>query len=211
MSIISWNVLLRDYEEKYNKGSSILKDWPIEEERENAIVELLRRICDNNSIITLQEVSTSLLHKLIVKFPEKHGYVQKVRNNEFLVTMTPSPFVQEKHTNHTTSANAYLTIHNDYVRIVNTHLLPQRYAKCNVMEHLLNMSVAKQTIIAGDFNESWKNVNKSLGTRYTVPKFGKTYKNTAIDQIIFDFKQKFRSVKIPTHLSDHHMIKLNLL
>lgn len=211
LSILSWNVLLRRYEIKYNPNSRILKDWPNESDRENAIIKLLKQHFQSNTIVVLQEVSGSLLNKLNISFLNSKIFSQEVRGDENLVVIAPKEFTNENREQHLYSANAYLSITNGVYRVINTHLKPQRYANCDVMKYLLSFPTDKNTFIAGDFNAKWKSVKKSLETRYSVPPFGKTYKNSDIDQIVFDEKEiKYSTVKIITNLSDHYAIKLNI-
>lgn len=211
MSILSWNVLLRRYEQKHNPESNILKDWPEESDRDDAIIELLKHHIETDTIALLQEVSKSLLNKITEIFSDRKIFSQGVRGDEYLVTITTKEFTDEKCEQHLDSGNAYLSVTNDILRIVNTHLRPQKYANCNVMDHLLSFKKDMGTIIAGDFNAPWKVVNESLKSRYVVPRFGSTYKKTAIDQIVFDLEDiDYMSVKITTPLSDHHAVKLIL-
>ena len=63
MNILSWNVLLRDHEERYNPDSTILSLWNQEKYREDKIINILEKYSDENSIILLQEVSLLLLKK----------------------------------------------------------------------------------------------------------------------------------------------------
>jgi len=210
-SILSWNVLLRKFEIKHNPNSNILKDWTNEADREDATIELLKQHLQPNTIALLQEVSESLLVKIKTTFFDRKIFSQGVRSDENLVTIAPEEFTNELWKQHPNSANAYLSITNSVYRIVNTHLKPQKYAKCNVMKHLMSFPTDKRTFIAGDFNAKWKFVNEALGSRYMVPPFGITYKKSAIDQIVFDEKKlKYSIVKIITQLSDHHAVKLHI-
>ena len=175
MNILSWNVLLRDHEETYNPDSEILFIWPNENYRENKIINMIEQFSDENSIITLQEVSFSLLNKLTHTFANKTVFTHKITNNEFLVTLTPFSFKKEEWTQNET-ANGYLVTATNKLRIINTHLIPQRYTKHNVLKYILNLPTDICNIVCGDFNENWKKVKLSVEHRYIVPFFGNTYK-----------------------------------
>ena len=178
--------------------------------KETGKMRLLNLHARPDTVIALQEVSGSLARALRHAFRRTHrSFAQHVRDDEYLVTIAPMDFVKEKWRQHADSANAYLSIRNSKCRIINTHLLPQRYASCNVMEHVLNAPRDLSVIIAGDFNANWRHVSRSLESRYKVPRFGKTYKKNQIDHIVFDLDSEYKSEKIRTLLSDHHMIMLS--
>jgi hypothetical protein len=213
MNILSWNVLFREYEETYNPNSSILKEWKNESEREDKIIKILKENSDDNSIILLQEVSQNLLEKIMNSFQEKQIFSYNVRSNEFLVTITMKEIFEKELIKQHDTANGYLSIVKNNLRIINTHLIPQRYCKINIMDYLLKLPNESNLIICGDFNETYKNVCSFLEKRYIIPYFGSTYKNKKqIDYIIFDNKNiKHKIVKVLTNnISDHNLIKIVL-
>lgn len=62
--IISWNVMMRCYEEKYHPKSKILQTYPKEECRVAGIITLLQAKADDETVICLQEYSSVILDKL---------------------------------------------------------------------------------------------------------------------------------------------------
>jgi len=211
MNILSWNVLLRDHAEKYSPESEILSYWPHENYRENKIINILKIYSDNNSIIALQEVSSSLLEKLKTSFNNKSMFTYQISDNEYLVTITPeSSYVQEPWIQNEI-ANGYLVVKKDKLLIINTHLIPQRYTKYNVLKYILNLPSDMNNIVAGDFNENWKKVNISLESKYKIPFFGNTYKKRQFDHIIFDKNLPYNySINhiLCENVSDHNLIKI---
>ena len=213
MNIVSWNVLLRDYEEKYNPESKILTVWIDETQREDKIIDVISAHSNNDSIILLQEVSLSLLDKIKKIFEYKLLFTHKITENEYLVTLTPYFYNKEEWLQNEVS-NGYLVVKNNNLRIINTHLIPQRYVKYNVLDYILKLSNHIDTIIAGDFNENWKKVNTILESRYRVPFFGNTYKKRPIDHIIFDKRLLYTYTTtnvLCEKISDHNLIKLSIV
>lgn len=212
-NIISWNVLLRKYEEEYHPVSDILSSYPDEKDRVIDIVDLLQKNIDEKTIITLQECSSEIIKELTKVFTTQKIFSHNIRNDEYLVTVAPKDFELEWSGQHPT-ANAYLVIRNKTTRIVNCHLLPQQYTPISVMKYLLDFFAPdpyRVLFIAGDFNEKHNQVRKELECRFVCPSYGKTYiyKNTAIDQIVFDTVNEYRFTKIlQNNMSDHHAIKL---
>jgi hypothetical protein len=212
-SVISWNVLYRAYEEEYYPDSTILKTYPKEEDRVNGIITLIQNKANNDTVICLQECSSTICEKLATAFAETHRvFAYNIRNDEHLVTVAPKEFKMIRGGSHETS-NGYLAVHNGPVTIINCHLLPRRYAKSSVMKHLQGFLDKYPGIvfIAGDFNEIHKKVKEKLGEYYVCPYYGKTYKNKPIDHIVFtmdDAKYKTTLIK-QDQLSDHHAIALD--
>jgi hypothetical protein len=212
MNIISWNILLRDHEIKYNPSSEILLEWPVESYREDAIINILKLYSNKDSIILLQEVSLSILFKLTHAFEDKSIFSYRISKNEYLVTLSPRIYTEESWTQNKT-ANGYLAIKKDDLLIVNTHLIPQRYVMYDVLDYILKIrpkNIGSTTMIVGDFNENWKKINNVLGSRYIVPFFGSTYKKRQIDHIIFDKNLKISSKQNIAYknISDHNLLKL---
>ena len=210
MNIISWNVLLRDYEEKYNPKSYILKKWNNEKSRIEMIINKIKENSNKDSIILLQEVSSNMKEKLSEEFSNKHMFSYLVRTNEYLISLVPSNSnFKEEIWKKNNMSNGNLIINNNFIRIINTHLIPQKYCNDNIMSYIINLPFDMKLIIAGDFNEYYKKVNNKLKLRYTVPLFGNTYKKKQIDHIIFDNDLEYKCTKIfSNNLSDHHLIKL---
>jgi hypothetical protein len=216
LRVISWNVLYRKYEEKYNPRSQILKTYPKEIDRVTAIVSKLKANVNSNTVICLQEASTNLINVVATVFATTHQiFATKIRDNEHLVTVVPVNItVNCTYWSHGTS-NGYIAIQSDLYHIVNCHLLPQRYAKSSVMEYLNEYeSNNKNVFIVGDFNEKHNKIRNSLQTRFVCPYYGKTYKKKPIDHIIFDVTDKTckytPTLITQTNLSDHHAIMLDL-
>jgi hypothetical protein len=210
--VISWNVLYRAYEEKFNPNSEILSTYSREEDRVAQIVSLLKEHIDLDTVACLQEVSTPVILGLVKEFEKSHRiFSYNLREDEHLVTITPKEFKLENGYSHDTS-NGYLEVTNGISQVINCHLLPQRYTKKNILEYLCKMGNTKRdTFIAGDFNELHSKVKEKLQGKFTCPYYGRTYKHKAIDQIVFNAKpsehtaQKINQV----HISDHHMILLD--
>ena len=218
MDIISWNVLLRNHEEKYNPESSILKTWKNEENRCKNIIKILVDLIliKPHILICLQEVSDLLLKKIRTGFGISYMiFSQKLKTKipEFLVTITPHHFINQNIKQNYDIAKALLLVKNPTtgMTVLNTHLTPQRFCKYNVMQYLGDTK--NYTIIAGDFNEIYKNVNFNLGKKYGVQKFGNTYKKNQIDHIIIlgkNTKVQNKNKINMNHISDHHLISLTL-
>lgn len=213
--IISWNVLYRGYEELYCPDSTILSAFPKETERVAEIVLMLSVVSqvDKDTVVCLQEVSSDVIAALLSQFGKSHTlFSHCVRNDEYLVTIAPKHFVMEW-SGSNDICNACLSVSNDLCRVVNCHLLPQRYAAADVMEYLLELQTDdKLTLIAGDFNEVHKTVKERLHDKYVCPYYGKTYKKKAIDQIVFtpNCFAEYETGKHMTDISDHHLIYLEI-
>ena len=73
--VISWNVLYRAYEEKFNPNSEILATYSREEDRVAQIVSLLKEHVDPDTVACLQEVSTPVILGLVKEFEKSHPYL----------------------------------------------------------------------------------------------------------------------------------------
>ena len=213
LRIISWNVLYRAYEEKYNPVSKILKTYPKEEDRVNGIISLIQVMSDNVTVICLQECSSAICDKLTTVFAKTHRvFTYNIQNDEHLVTLASKEFKMIWKGTHET-CRGYIAVHNDSVTIINCHLLPQRYAKSSVMKLLRGFldTYSGVVFVAGDFNENHKKVKEKLGGYYVCPYYGKTYKKKPIDHIVFaiDEAQYKNTLIIQEQLSDHHAIMLD--
>ena len=207
--IISWNTLYREYEEKYNPSSEILKKFPSEIDRIFSVYEIIKNNLNPDSIVCLQECSKELA-KLLKNINSHNLFMEKVRDEEYLLILAPKKdfYTREIWEPHP-SANAYQIVSNNTYRIVNCHLVPQKYSETNVLAHILHLPQTKITIVAGDFNETYGNVAKNLENRYIIPRYSITYKHKAIDYIIVDENIKYEMGTINTFdISDHNMISL---
>ena len=165
---------------------------------------------DYNSIIILQEVSLCLLLKIKDVFKDKTVFFHQLTENEYLVTITPNCYNKENWEQNDIS-NGFLSVKKDNLRIINTHLVPQRYTKHKVMEYIFNLPNDINTIVGGDFNESWKRTKIALESRYVLPFFGNTYKKSQIDHIIFDknFECSYKAERfLCEKISDHNLVKI---
>jgi len=208
--IISWNTLYIEYEKKYNPNSKILLRYKDnEEKRIDDIVSVLIKNSDKETIICLQECSGLLLKNVKYKFTEHEVFSYNIgrKNNEYLITIAPKEFIMDKCIDHPTS-NGYLSITNGKYKVVNCHLKPQRFVENNnVLKYLYDLP--RNTIIAGDFNETYYIVKKVLTGRYNIPIYGRSYKGKMIDHIIYDLMLNVQTEMIKTkYLSDHHVIKM---
>ena len=210
-NILSWNTLLREYEKKYRPDSLILKRFPNEEERIDNIINLILDNIDNNCLVCLQECSKLLLKKIEKCFSNTHKiFNQNIRENEYLITITPFGFKKRLWPFHPT-ANGYLVVENGKFRLVNTHLIPQEYVKFySVLDYIFYLPRDFITVVAGDFNANWMDIYNKLSNRFIIPNFGRTYKKSSVDHIIFDKEiNMYRKLDtIKNILSDHNAIKI---
>lgn len=210
MNILSWNVLLMDYEKKYNPNSIRLKKWKNEDDRVDIIINILSKNSDINSIICLQEVSILLFSKIKEIFSDRLVFHKKVTDIECIVTITPKEYIEEN-INKNSATREILSVYNSKTgyRIINTHLKPQRYCNLNIMRYINSLS--NNTIVVGDFNENYKIVKKLLNN-FIVEYFGNTYKKKQIDHIVYDkklYKKNISKTKIVVDdISDHNLIIL---
>lgn len=215
MNLVSWNVLHRTVEERYNPDSLILKKYENENDRISDILLHLSMCIDNKSIIALQECSDELLRQLVRMFKNHKIFVKKRSDDEdFIVSIVPKMYdCQVEEINLDIEGN-YLIVSNNHFRIVNCHLHPYRLLK-NKTQSMYNfnrLDKAKTNIILGDFNDRYNGLKRMLGCRFTIPFYGKTYKQKGIDFIIFDKNFKYSSGMIKNDLiSDHNLIKLKLI
>lgn len=215
MLVVSWNTLLRQHEEKYNPNSRILQKYSNEHIRLSEITKLIYNYVKNSpkSVICLQECSKKLIDMLEYQFTDYFIARQKIGSNEYLVTIAPASFTVEKYASHA-SSHGYLIVSNDTHRIINCHLIPQKFSTVNVMKHIKQFANMdnKCTIVAGDFNEKYQAVRKGLSDRYIVPKHGQTYKKKQIDYIIVDnlYECELSTDRFRTDLSDHHLISVQI-
>ena len=214
--IISWNVLYRKYEERYNPNSDILHKYPEEFLRIIQIIAFIYNQMSQDTIVCLQEVSTMLLNTLTSIFKNSHHIFdyQELRE-DFLVIIAPKNFYLDFCHSHKTS-NGYISITDGNINVINCHLKPQRYVSksTNVLEYIKNLRKSgRQTFIAGDFNEHYKIVKSKLDNDFVCPYYGKTYKRKALDHIIFESRNEtwYKVDKVECKfISDHNMIVLDI-
>jgi endonuclease/exonuclease/phosphatase family metal-dependent hydrolase len=108
-------------------------------------------------------------------------------------------------------AHGYLILNNNNIKIINCHLIPRFAAKKDAdIFSIIKENCKEKCIIAGDFNEKYKNLLKYL-PEFNIPYFGPTYKNKEIDHIIFNFEAEVVASKINTYsVSDHEAIILDI-
>lgn len=214
--IVSWNVLYRKYEERYNPNSLILHEYPEEFLRVIQIVAFIYNQMTKDTIVCLQEVSSMLLDALTSVFKHSHRIFDYQDSREdFLVIIAPNNFYLDFCLSHKTS-NGYISITDGNINVITCHLIPQRFISrnTNVLEYLRNLCKSnRKTFIAGDFNEQYKIVKSKLDNDFICPYYGKTYKRKALDHIIFksSIEDKYLVNKIDNEfLSDHDMIVLEI-
>jgi hypothetical protein len=221
-SVISWNVLYREYEETYKPDSKILKKYPNEITRVNDICNIVCSMIAQTSIICLQECSIDIYRTLSKKLsPIYDIFSINVRSNEYLITIAPKKFKFENDNirQKPECSNALLSISTNSIKIINCHLIPKEYAKENVIKFLKSLSpeTTKKLYIAGDFNECFKLLSRTLSYNYTIPYFGNTYRKRQIDHIIYGRSLDNEQFTVKTFLintaavSDHHMIQLTFI
>jgi hypothetical protein len=228
----------RSYEEKYNNDSQVLETFPWESDRIAHIIKILQKHVIDHTVTCLQEVSTETLQALIESFGQTHKiFYYNIRDDEYLVTLTPfreaasgeldkPDMTFEQNPNFTleygtqgATANGYLVVTNGKYRVVNCHLLPQRFVNEHVLEYLKTFDKSDEditvvTFIAGDYNECYNIVEDVLNDMYICPFYGKTYKKRAIDHIVFtqNGPPLYKSAKVYSeYASDHHMIYLDII
>ena len=214
MNIISWNTLYRDFEIKYEKDSEILKKYPQESKRILTQFLLIEKLIhsDKDNIICLQECSDELYQLLREKLGESYKYfTEKHEDGDMLVTITPLDYFRCDMPVYTGFRLSMLVSNNTY-DVLNCHLKPQFMIKGhNVLSSFKKLRVHNKTIICGDFNESYNNVQYALNRYYTVNNYGNTYKDKkCLDYILYDFKITEKTLYNLTqkNTSDHNIITL---
>jgi endonuclease/exonuclease/phosphatase family metal-dependent hydrolase len=231
ISVFSWNVLYREHEERYNPTSTILTTFTKEDDRCNSIIKFILENTNENTVICLQECSNKIILLLETNFKTHNLYSQNIIKNtdEYIITLLPKNIHTHTHThthtythinkveyNVTITYNLYpfraiLILENDNIRIINCHLIPFKYSKIDIVKSFTQFN-DKLTIIAGDFNEEKKYVNRKLKHLYTIPSFGHTYKNKQIDYIIFNKDYIYDCFTLDNHnISDHKPILLEII
>jgi hypothetical protein len=212
MLVISWNALVRKYEEKYNPTSLILKKYPEEQKRLTEIVDIIAGIITPDTIVCLQECSQALVEMLENTLGEYRIFKKMIFEDEFLVTIVKKDTNLEVEENSVPLRRGCLVLVNAFYRIINCHLVPQKYIEIPIFDNL--KSIAKNdkiNFICGDFNSIY--LEKIFPKKYyTVPFFGTTYKKKSIDNIIVSRPNlDHTAYKIdPEQLSDHTIIKLDV-
>ena len=223
MQIISFNVLLRYYEETYKTNSKYLKRFPIEEERVEETIDFLLKLCKSGAIICLQECSKQFMNTMRKKSGEDYTFYSEIVDNnpeENLITLIPKrygKFVKVDTENKLDGiASGILVLSNSRCVIANCHLVPQKYCKRDVdVLGAVNEEFACSlpTIVAGDFNAMYDKVSKVFGEKFNVPFFCNTYHRTQLDYILisknsnYDFYKKTVAYN---DFSDHNLIKLEV-
>ena len=217
MKIISFNTMYINYEKKYNPNSQILLAYPDDGKRLLDICTIIVEYMSPDTIVCLQECSSKLIDFLMYKLDTSYAiFSQQIDEDVFMVTIAHKnlsfKIVKSLTDDYRLFAHGYLVISNDTIKIINCHLMPKFVAKKNVFSIIKNSSPNDmKCIIAGDFNEKYKNITNQLQD-YTIPFFGATYKkNKGIDHIVCNFQGEFHTQKIDTYsVSDHLSIILNI-
>lgn len=217
MYILNWNTLVREYEQKYKPDSNILKIYPDENSRVEFIVKIIKECLkdhdQNNIIVCLQEVSDKLLEKIQSGFSSLNILYYKIKENENLVLLSSY------------ESELILGESNDAVRgvlvakikdfyIINTHIVPQRYANVDTMAYISSLrKYGDKIYVCGDFNEAYTKVREKLFRYYTCPRYGKTYRKRSIDNIIFteNIDYEISKMIIENNPSDHFPVALKVL
>jgi hypothetical protein len=215
MNVLSWNVLHREHEIRYQPRSKILKSFPDDTVRLKEIVVLLVDQSRHETIICLQEVCKELYDLVRATFSLTHDvFSQQISDIEFLVTVTPKFLECTDELKPVPGvANGLHILSNSWLRIVNCHLKPQFVMRDNVLSAIRNVQhPEKFTIVAGDFNETSKKIREAIGKDFRVPYYGLTYKGRkGIDHVLFNRNIRYKAGVVQTKtLSDHNPIILNL-
>lgn len=213
LKIISWNVLYRKHEKKFNPESKILSKYPNEDTRVKDTVNTIKSIIDHLTVVCLQECSWDTLMSLYNSLTCHFIFYHHVNDKEYIVTCVPkhNGFYKQVVTQSSCS-NGVLVVTNGHLTIANCHLVPQAFSNKNVVNEVVrNFPVTNMTVFAGDFNECYTSIKRKLQDVYTVPPHKKTYKNKSIDHIFVDaHSSKFLELQtgiIKTYyLSDHNII-----
>jgi hypothetical protein len=216
MLIVSWNVLYRAYEEYYKPDSAILKNYPFETCRVREIVNFLESnfsAC-NDVVVCLQECSYDLLVALQNTFSNFKVFYSCSNNKDYVITIAPKDYTVEYCT--IPKCHNMLVIGNKKYRIVNCHLIPRRLSNNNSFDFINKLPLNKENIVAGDFNEQYKQVCEFFNNRYVITRFGNTYRSKQIDHIMLQRTAKLEIAKtvirptgeLNSSLSDHRMIIL---
>lgn len=216
MKILSFNTLYVNYEKKYNPESNILLNYPNDTDRLLDILKIILENINTDTVICLQECSYNLLNILKdnIDLIYYNIFSQEIDIDVFMITIAPVNYYFKMENmpknKYEKIAHGYLVISNDNMRIINCHLIPKFAAKDDIYSFINETCSDKKSIIAGDFNEKYKNIVKYL-QEYSIPYFGPTYKKTKeFDQIIFNFKSIFDIKKIDTYsVSDHCAILID--
>lgn len=218
MRVISWNVLFRQYEELHVPESEILKRYPLDIIRIIEIYEFISPYMTQDCIICLQECSIELLTLLQFRIPAGKNifYEYNSKGGDYIITIAPNTFKQVKFNLNTLCIRNCVIIdnENESMRIINCHLIPQRYSEDDVIEYLKSLSVYENMIIAGDFNAMRKDLVLKM-PEWIIPYYGRTYNHRRdIDFVITTIQaEEYKSAIIRNfkQLSDHEMILLDIV
>lgn len=207
----SWNVLYREYEQKYNPKSHILDIYTDETARIQSQTQLVISLLDNSSVFCLQECSWGLIKELRKRLPSYYTvFYRKTDSQDYVVTVSPS-FFKNKYIVYGSWCKGMVVIENNKYCIINCHLTPQRYSQYNVMKELQNITTDKKRIICGDFNERYNRVFNFHKNTFLVSKFNRTYKKKQLDYIMIEYPVKIISKKIcKNNTSDHALISIQV-
>jgi hypothetical protein len=214
MRVVSWNVLFRQYEEIHVPDSEILKRYPVDIVRTIEIYEFLSPFISQDYIICLQECSIELLTLLQFRVPygKKVFYEYNSKGGDYVITIAPDTFRKVNFELNTLCVRNCVIVEDNWTRIINCHLIPQRYVEISVLEYLKSLTTYN-TIIAGDFNAMRKDLLFKM-QEWTIPYYGKTYNHKRdIDFIITNMQADTYDssmVRNGKQLSDHEMIILEI-
>jgi hypothetical protein len=210
MRIFSWNVLYRQYEEKYNPGSCILKNYPVESKRAENIVHVVKQYCKDKNVICLQECSEEILNLLLENIIDYKVFYSSFSCKDYIITIAPKDYDVEVSVEYPV-CRGIVVIKNTNYRIANCHFIPNRILTTCVFSYVKNMPKNRINIVAGDFNEKY-NIVKRILKKHRVPWFGNTYKSKQIDHIVIDREKRFNTTLLDSNgLSDHKPILLDFI
>ena len=151
-----------------NWFSSIIINYPNDNDRLRDICKIILENINNDTVICLQECSRNLLIILNNKVDllSYNIFSQEIDEDVFMITISPVNFyfkIENIPKNYYEKlAHGYLIIYNDNIKIINCHLIPKFAAKGDIYPFINDTCVNKKCIVAGDFNEKYKNIIKYL-------------------------------------------------
>lgn len=185
ISICSWNVLHLIHEMNHNLHlSHVIKKYPNEALRLNAIIMNIRLLLGKNDVICLQEVSGDLYELIKTEFSGSCNIIiyehnrkpsikdtklksPYIRDAEYLVTLVSKKLsiIGKNTIQYDENGKAALAVTLDSIVIINTHL-PISISGTNAIKKLTEVyeKPDKQIVIIGDFNKSFSDLHSDFKT-----------------------------------------------
>lgn len=217
MKVVTWNILHRIHEEKYRPDSKVLETFPDERNRVVAVIGEIHKCLETpDTVCCLQECSATVLTGIQRHIANNSRclFYKKVKEAEYLVTITPQGFWEEEIEHHPDTAVGMLAVRRDECRVINCHLKPQRFCRYSVLDGLLSLPTEEvPLVVAGDLNEQPPAIQRVLGHKYGWVDAGNSYRKKQIDHVLYDkFQWTLTDGKIVDtgYTSDHRMVVADL-